>query len=94
MEYTVASVVSVAVVVLLDRLAGTRLIQRPLFWVFLLVMFCFKLIVNGYLTWRPIVIYGAQHQLGLRIITIPIEDFLFGFSMILLTLVVWEKSRS
>ena len=94
MEYTIASALSVIVVVLLDRWAGTRLVRSPLFWIFLLVMLCFKLIVNGYLTWRPIVIYGAQHQLGLRIITIPVEDFLFGFSMILLTLVVWEKTRS
>ena len=93
MEYTIVSLLAVAAVVLFDRLSGTRLVQRRIFWIFLLVMLGFKLIVNGYLTWRPIVIYGAQHQLGLRLHTIPVEDFLFGFSMILLTLVVWERFR-
>jgi lycopene cyclase domain-containing protein len=53
-------------------------------------MFIFILIINGYLTWRPIVIYGEAFYLGIRVFTIPVEDFLFGFSLITLNLIIWE----
>lgn len=60
---------------------------------YIAVMFFFKQIFNGYLTWRPVVIYGREFFLGLRLGTIPLEDFLFGFSMIALTVVIWEKVK-
>jgi lycopene cyclase domain-containing protein len=58
------------------------------------VMFGFKLIFNGYLTSRPIVLYGTGFFLGLRLGTIPLEDFMFGFSMIALSVVLWEYFRT
>ena len=93
MEYTYMSVLCAVVMVLIDVRSGTRLLQRPIFRVFLLVMLVFMTIVNGYLTARPIVEYGEKFQLGFRIGTIPIEDYLFGFSMILLTVIAWEKFK-
>jgi lycopene cyclase domain-containing protein len=92
-EYTLLAAVFAGAMVALDHIAGTHLVRRGVFWVFMLVMMCFKLVVNGWLTWRPIVIYGERFQIGVRIGTIPLEDFLFGFAMILLTLVVWERYR-
>lgn len=93
MEYTYLSVLCAVVMVLIDVRSGTRLLQRPIFRVFLLVMLVFMTIVNGYLTARPIVEYGEKFQLGFRIGTIPIEDYFFGFSMILLTVIAWEKFK-
>jgi lycopene cyclase domain-containing protein len=93
MAYTVAALVSVVVVVLLDRLLRTRLTSRADFWIFMAVMFGFKIIFNGYLTWRPIVLYGGRFFLNHRLETIPLEDFLFGFTMITLTIVLWESAR-
>jgi lycopene cyclase domain-containing protein len=92
-EYTIASLVSVCVVLALDRIMKTGLMRRAEFWVFIAVMFGFKLIFNGYLTWRPIVLYGERFFLNIRLWTIPIEDFLFGFSMISLTIILWEFTR-
>jgi lycopene cyclase domain-containing protein len=92
-EYTLAALVSVIVVVLLDRTLKVCLTSRKEFWIFLAVMFGFKLIFNGYLTWRPIVLYGERFFLTIRIGTIPLEDFLFGFSMITLTVLLWELAR-
>lgn len=89
-EYTIAGVISVLLVVLLDRSLKTRLTGRVEFWIFMAVMFGFKLLFNGYLTWRPIVLYGEPFFLNLRLGTIPIEDFLFGFSLITLTVILWE----
>lgn len=93
MEYTIWASISVVLVTVADLTLGARLTRRGAFWLFLAVMFAFKLAVNGYLTWRPIVMYGEAQYLGLRIITIPVEDFLFGYSLILLTVTVWEKLK-
>ncbi len=51
------------------------------------------LIFNGYLTWRPVVLYGEAYQLGIRIFTIPIEDFGFGYALILLCTIFYEYFR-
>jgi lycopene cyclase domain-containing protein len=48
------------------------------------------LVFNGYLTWRPVVLYGEAYQLGLRIYTIPIEDFGYGYALILLCRILYE----
>lgn len=93
MEYTLWSGLSVALMAGYDLLRGERLLRRPLFWIFLSVMYAFMLPMNGWLTWRPIVIYGNGMYLGIRLGTIPVEDFLFGFSLMLLTLTVWERAR-
>jgi lycopene cyclase domain-containing protein len=92
-EYTIAATVSVVLVVVLDRILRTRLTSRADFWIFIAVMFGFKLVFNGYLTWRPIVLYGERFFLNVRLGTIPLEDFLFGFSMVTLTVVLWEYGR-
>jgi lycopene cyclase domain-containing protein len=92
-EYTCAAFVSVIVVIVLDRVVRTRLMSRVEFWIFVAVMFGFKIVFNGYLTWRPIVLYGEDFFLNIRVGTIPFEDFLFGFSMITLTLILWESGR-
>lgn len=90
MEYTLASAVSVVVTIVLDRVLGTQLLRDRRFWVFLAVMAGFKLLVNGYLTWRPIVLYGPDHFMGIRLFTIPLEDFMFGFSLVGLSVLLWE----
>lgn len=90
-EYTIASVVSVLIIFIVDIILGTKLFSRKNFWLFWLVMAAITFLVNGYLTWRPIVMYGEQFQLGFRIWTIPIEDFIFGFSLITLNIIIWER---
>ena len=48
------------------------------------------LIVNGLLTGtgldEPVVLYNDNENLGIRILTIPIEDIIYGFEMLLLNL--------
>lgn len=90
MEYTVLASVSVILVIVLDFTLGTRLILNKKFWVFWIVMFVLIFVVNGYLTWRPIVLYGDPFFLHIRLFTIPIEDFLFGFSLITSNIIIWE----
>ena len=89
-EYTLLASISVFIAIVCDLTTGTKLIFKKHFWIFWAVMFVLIFIVNGYLTWRPIVIYGEDAYLGIRFFTIPLEDFLFGFSLITLNLVLWE----
>ena len=56
------------------------------------IVYCFHVLVDGWLTKlsAPIVIYDEGQITGLRVPwDIPVEDYLFGFSMITLTLLVW-----
>jgi lycopene cyclase domain-containing protein len=93
MEYTIAATISVGAAAALDHLLRTRILRTRRFWIFMAVMFGFKTIVNGYLTWRPIVLYGEGFSLGVRVFTIPIEDYLYGFALITASVVVWEYLR-
>jgi lycopene cyclase domain-containing protein len=49
------------------------------------------LIWTGYFTESPIVIYNQYQFSNIRFLTIPIEDFIYNFSLILLILVVETK---
>jgi lycopene cyclase domain-containing protein len=51
------------------------------------------LLVNGVLTYLPVVIYNDVYNLGLRIVTIPIEDTMYSMLMLLLTISVYEGLR-
>lgn len=89
-EYTTLAFVSVAAAIIVDLVLKTNLVKNKKFWIFWAVMFVLIFIVNGYLTWRPIVMYGEGHYMGIRIFTIPVEDFLYGFSLITLNIAIWE----
>jgi lycopene cyclase domain-containing protein len=89
-EYTLFSAISVFLTFILDKIAKTGIFKRTEFYIFLPVIFFFKLLVNGFLTGKEIVIYNPDFFLGLRIGSIPVEDFLFGFSMVTITLIFWE----
>jgi lycopene cyclase domain-containing protein len=90
MDYTILVIAGSIIVVVLDLILGTRILRQKLFWVFWLVVTVLMVLVNGYLTWRPIVIYNEAKMLGVRLFTIPLEDFFFGFSLIGLNLIIWE----
>lgn len=93
-EYTVLALLSVVLTVVLDRLSGIRVLSRPHYYVFLLIVAGFKWLVNGYLTGQNIVIYDPRFYLGLRLGSIPVEDFLFGFSLITTAVIIWEYCKA
>lgn len=90
MTYTEAAAVAAAVAVLLDlAVFGTRVLARVAFWVSYAIVVFFQLIVNGLLTGLEIVRYNPAQILGPRIAFAPIEDLLFGFSLITVTVSLW-----
>ena len=92
-EYTLLALASVFVTVFLDRRCGVNILKRREFYGYLFVILLFELAVNGYLTGRGIVIYASRSFLGVRLGSIPLEDLLFGFSMVTLTVVFWENFK-
>jgi lycopene cyclase domain-containing protein len=67
----------------------TRLLCRKAFWTAYAIVLFFQLVVNGLLTGLRIVRYDPDIVLGWRIAYAPVEDLLFGFAMVLLTLCAW-----
>jgi len=92
-EYTVIAAASVLATLVLDRISGIRLLARKGYYLFLCVIFGFKLLVNGYLTGKGIVRYAPEFFMGIRLGSIPLEDFLFGFSMVTVAVLAWEYFR-
>lgn len=92
-EYTILAVISVIAAVLVDRKLNTKLLVDPLYYFFLVIIAGFKLAVNGFLTSAMIVRYNPAYYLGVRIGSIPVEDFLFGFSMVTIAVSLWEYFR-
>ncbi|MCW3125275.1 MAG: rane protein [Bacteroidetes bacterium] len=50
-------------------------------------------IVNGFLTALPVVIYNNDQNLGVRVGTIPIEDFIYCAILLLMNVSLYEWSR-
>jgi len=92
-EYTLISIGLVILTLLLDKLTKVNIFKEKLFYLFLVIVLGFKLLVNGYLTSTNIVMYNSQFFIGLRVGSIPLEDFLFGFSMVSLGIIFWEFSK-
>ena len=94
-EYTALAVVSVVAVVLAELLwFRTGLFRQVRFWLAMAIVYVFHVLVDGWLTKlsAPIVLYDEGQITGVRIPwDIPVEDYLFGFSMIVLTLLVWVR---
>ena len=92
--YTALVGISLALTILLDQLMGTRVLLQPKrMGRFMLILTALILVFNGYLTARPVVVYHTLHMTGLRIWTIPIEDFGYGYVLILLNIIIFEKLK-
>jgi lycopene cyclase domain-containing protein len=52
------------------------------------------LIVNGFLTAIPVVLYNDAENLNVRIYTIPVEDTIYGMLLVLMNVSIYEKFKS
>lgn len=99
MTYTQAAILGVAASLVVDLFVWrTRLVTRRVWWVSYTIVVFFQLLTNGFLTGRRIVRYNPDGIVGDggprlfgdgRIVYAPVEDLLFGFAMVLLTVSTW-----
>ena len=89
-EYLLSGLLACAGIVLLDRALGTRLVGTRRFRIYLGIMLLCQLAFDSYLTARPVTLYDPCCHLGPRIVTMPIEDTLFGAALLGLVVVLWE----
>ncbi len=94
-EYTLLAVVSVLFTVAVERFwLRTGVFRTARYWLSMAIVFAFQVLVDGWLTKlsAPIVIYDESQTLGVRVPwDIPVEDYLFGFSMVTLTILLWMR---
>ena len=85
---------SLLIVILTYGVVKTPSILQTYFISFIIILIPF-LIVNGILTGsfidEPVVIYNNSENLGIRFGTIPLEDFGYAFTMILMSLILIKK---
>lgn len=86
-----AGIVLIAVFAFSIIVLKTQLLSTGKFWIAYGIVLMFQLITNGYLTGQQIVMYNPEAITGTRIADAPIEDLFFGFSLVTLTMFVWEK---
>ena len=90
MSYTQLAVLGVAGAVLVDTaVLRTWLVRRRTYWTAYGIVLFFQLVTNGILTGFDIVRYDPGAILGWRIAFAPVEDLLFGYAMVTLTLSTW-----
>ena len=91
MIYSDIALDAVLLAVLLDLFVlKTQMITRGIFWITYALILPFQLLTNWWLTSKNIVMYSSNQIIGRRLAGAPIEDLLFGFSMIVLSLALWE----
>lgn len=91
MIYSDIALNAVFLAVVLDLfLLKSQMMTRGIFWLTYFLILPFQLLTNWWLTSNEIVMYGLSDITGQRLAGAPIEDLLFGFSMILLTISAWE----
>lgn len=101
LPYTLTVFTVTGVFFFLAGLIGKEELGKRSFWLALAISYIPFVVANGVLTGMPVVLYGEGHILGIRIGTIPLEDFFYSFAMLgfnflvfLLVRDVWYIGRS
>ncbi|AAK43013.1 lycopene cyclase domain-containing protein [Saccharolobus solfataricus] len=93
-SYTFIDLVYLIMSLIVSLLIGRNLLASRNFWIFMGLSYIPFLVFDYFLTSDPVVIYGSHSIVGIRFITIPIEDFIYSFSMITFYTVFYIRGNS
>jgi lycopene cyclase domain-containing protein len=91
--YTLTVAVAAAAVLALAALWQPDLLRSFRFWLAMALTYAPFLVFNGILTSVPLVLYNDAEIWGVRVYTIPVEDFLYSFSLLALAILVYRPLR-
>lgn len=94
-SYTVYIMIVFLVVLVISYLDKSDTISR-FYCTFLVILIPFVLVngaLTGAFTAEPVVWYDHAENLNLRFITIPIEDFVYGFTMLLTAIMLRNRLK-
>ncbi len=91
MSYTMLAFIGVIVAIIIEKAIGAKLFKSPNFYLAYFIVMFFQLVTNGYLTGMEIVTYNEGLIMGARVANAPVEDLLFGFALVTLSMSVWFK---
>lgn len=92
-NYTFTVLMYLSVLLLIIILFRFNFILYRSFYLTVLISFIPFLIVNYFLTSLPVVIYNSAEITGVKLITIPAEDFFYSASMIISWIAVYRLSK-
>jgi lycopene cyclase domain-containing protein len=94
-EYTFLAILSVGLSILFVSMVNVKLFHSRTYWIYTVLTLVLFLTFNYILTSFPVVQYSSSAITGFRVTTIPIEDFLFNFSMLTnyLTVYIWASRK-
>jgi lycopene cyclase domain-containing protein len=94
-EYTIGAAAAAAVTVWMDLgLVRTRVLADRRMPVVGALVLLFMALSNGWLTARPVVLYEDAYRALPRVGSIPLEDFLYGFALVIQSLIWWTRATS
>jgi lycopene cyclase domain-containing protein len=95
-SYTFVNYSALSIVLLIGLFFHIELLQQFFisFIIILIPFFIVNGILTGAITPSPVVWYDNAENLGIRMVTIPIEDIGYGFTMLFGNLMLFEKFKS
>ena len=81
-EYTTLALISFSLMLLTANFTQKQVFRENHTLGFFTLSFVAFFLVNGILTGLPVVLYSPEHILGLRVFSIPVEDFLYNISLL------------
>ncbi len=88
-EYTLASLAVLALGLVLAGLAGV--LRERAAWAGLVAFGLVTIVADVILTGLPIVTYGREHNAGIYLGPMPIEDLLYGLGLYLVAIAAWGR---
>lgn len=92
-SYTFIDLIYLSASLLLSNVLDPDMLRSRNYWYFVALTYIPFMVFDYFLTSLPVVIYGPHSILGIRIITIPIEDALYSLSMMNFYTLFYRQGR-
>ena len=91
--YTAKALASCGFFLMIALFLDRPLLESKQYWIWLAICYLPFLIINTVLTALPVVEYNSKAIWGLRVGTIPLEDFFYNYAMLSFYLLVYRIAK-